>query len=821
MRKIVPVFVMLVACGVFGLVAAPANASVTAVKSYPAPFVAKAPPLDPEATTTAWAQAIVADDFVNVLTKTAAVQSTRAEIIFDTTSVYVRITCEQPNEPITTDPKAQGFGSADFAGIGIDPSGTGANVYYFGVTPTGTQYFLNSRSATYQPRWASRSIVGPKSWTTVIAVPFNVLTLEPTPQQRWRFNVVRHVAATNDDLTWAYDQRMKIPDQQAAFAAATTGLLGQGSPQAQAQQNALNAANQGVNPLGLSIWPTTADAPFWPSVTGSIPVALLPKGELIGAGIFSAGVDRGRFFQLGNGGSYVPQGIPYSSLAAHYHVLPNVEISAAGNEYPLVSNVAQLNGYLQRPFFLAGGAAYYPARAVPLSSTSGPDTVVAPYSLGEMTHAFKVNGTVGTTTFSVMNAVGVGMNDILIGARRDDPGQLVNLWVNSALTHHGAGYLGTDIRQGSTQAGEIGIGGRDPKTGLAYLASYALVGGSFPTQPLPNDRTINPGLASKLALVLGVENLHYTVHAAYTAIGPQFSPADGSVSVAGAKGPSLEATTQGVGPAGSPLRTYLVRAYGIRQTDPSGSTAYTANELSIDLVAKNQIELAIGESLATRQVYGLGTPAFPQLTGYAINYLGRAYQRAGGLSVLLGYKNGSPSFIDAAYTTGPNPLFALSPAFAAGIINGSQQTATVFGQTKAVGFTLQAAYGVNRGFYPGVEQSFVPGKQTQGQTLRYLALSRPIDGRTYMSVGYQSVVGSPTGASSPSTFVGGTLVHYLRDGQGQMSLAYGSTPRSPFFAFSRALAGWNYPSYVIGCVPGAGLCNLNRVLLQYQRVVGI
>lgn len=798
----------------------PVRASVTSSQSFKAPFVRVAPPIDPSVDAPVWQQGILATGFTNVLTKGPATQRTRAWILFDTKNMYVRIECDQPDQKITLDPSAQAFGQADFAGVGIDPSGNGQNVYYFGVTPTGNQYFLNSRTASYFPRWIAKSQAGATSWTTILVIPYDILVLRQTMLQQWRFNIVRHVAATNDDLTWAYDSLMKIPSTDQFTAGVGAGTLGGGSPQAQAAQNALNAQNEAVNPLGLVIWPPTTDAQFWPTVTGSIPATLQPAFNLTGALMLPEGVDRNKYYQLANGGSFVPQGIPYASYYGSYHITPDIEVVAQNNEFPLLPNSAQPNAYIVRPIFISGGIAYQPARSVPTSTIAAPDLVIAPWNIAEMTQAYKVDGTYGPQgryTFDLTNLVGQGMNDTLFGLRSDLPRQTFSMWFNGALTHHGAGYLGADGRQGTTQTGELGLGGRNPKTGLAYLASYAQESGTFPTQLLPLNQIIDPGLATKTELSVGLEQPFYTVHAAYTNIGPQFSPADGSVNVAGVRGLSLEATANGSGGPNSWLKAYLLRGYGVREVDPSGAVIDTDDEFSAGLLTKNNISLAAGELLTTRAAYAFGSPFFPQVTGYPVNYLGRVFGKLGSSGVLLGYKADSPEFVDVSYVFGPNVLFTFAPPGVGSYINGYQQTYTVLAQKRLLGFTLQAAYGVNHGTYPGVEQTLFPGAQTEGQTLRFASISRQIDPLTGFILGYQSVVGSPTGASSPDTYFSAAFVQNLRRNAGQFSVTYGSIPHAPFFAFARAISNWNFPSYVIGCLPRNGACNENRLTVQYVR----
>ncbi len=794
-----------------------ASASVTSSTNFPAPFVQTPPPLDPAVNSPVWDRGIIATGFTNVLTKGAATQETRAWLLFDRQNLYVRIECDQPDQKITTDPQKQSFGQADFAGVGIAPSGDTKNVFYFGATPTGQQYVINSHNQGYTPHWFARSSATGTSWSTVLVVPFNVLIIPQSVVQKWRINVVRHVAQTDDDLTWAYDPQMRIPASQITSSVTVASAFGgaQAQAQAQAYRNALNAQNADENPLGLAIWPTTADAAYWPTVTGSVPTKPAPIAQLSGAALVPAGLNRNLFAQEAIAGSYVPQGIPYLSYAGAVRIAPTVLVAVQNNEFPLVPNVAQLDAYQLRPFFTLGGDPFLPSRFIPASTIALPDTVIGTWNIGEMTHGYKLAGTAGTAAFNVTNAVGQGMNDTLMGVR--DGNQRFGWWLNGVFTDHGPGYLGADARIGTTQSGEAGVGGRDPKTGIAYIASYALEGGNFSTLPPPVNH-IDPGLASKTELVLGVERPFYTVHAVYTDIGPQFAPADGSVNVAGVRGLAFEATATGAGAPASWLKQYYVRGYGVRDLDPAGNVTYTDDEVSAYLLTKQGINVAAGELLTTRGAYGYGTPYFPQVTGYPLNYVGSIYGKVGSSGAMIGYKTGEPTSVNVSYMTGPNLVFT-GTASGAGFINGFQQTWTAFGQTSVLGFRVQGAYGVNHGWYPGAEHTLSPGGQTEGQTLRYAALWRGIDPLTSVLLGYQSVVGSPYGASAPDTYFSFSFVENLRNDAGQFSVTYGAPPHAPNFAFARAVSSWNSPSLVVGCFAGNGLCNLNRLLVQYVRTV--
>jgi hypothetical protein len=46
------------------------------------------------------------------------------------------------------------------------------------------------------------------NWKALLVIPIKVLRTGAGSVQRWRFNIIRHIAATNENETWAYDPLM-------------------------------------------------------------------------------------------------------------------------------------------------------------------------------------------------------------------------------------------------------------------------------------------------------------------------------------------------------------------------------------------------------------------------------------------------------------------------------------------------------------------------------------------------------------------------------------------------------------------------------------
>src|SRR5215469_1083705 len=117
-----------------------ADAAAPPTFSFP---VAKAPhalPLDPSLADPAWQAGKVPSEggWENVTTRSTA-PAAAAYVLYDEHYLYVGFDVPQSGIPITATQTTNdvGYGTDDFVGIGIDPSGAGSQGYLFETTPRG------------------------------------------------------------------------------------------------------------------------------------------------------------------------------------------------------------------------------------------------------------------------------------------------------------------------------------------------------------------------------------------------------------------------------------------------------------------------------------------------------------------------------------------------------------------------------------------------------------------------------------------------------------------------------------------------------------
>ncbi|MBV8596798.1 MAG: hypothetical protein JOZ50_11200, partial [Candidatus Eremiobacteraeota bacterium] len=188
----------------------PCLAQGTRTTTLPAVHVLDPPALAASFTAAPWTQASVIRDFTNTSTRARASLSTTVRVLYDDRELFVAFECDQHGYPITDSRNIQSViaGTDDYVAIEIDPSGVGDRVYTFYATPNGLRYQSSSESDTYYPRWQAVASRSGDAYAVLLAIPFNVLRAPNATHQDWRINFMRHVAATTEDYSWAFDPHL-------------------------------------------------------------------------------------------------------------------------------------------------------------------------------------------------------------------------------------------------------------------------------------------------------------------------------------------------------------------------------------------------------------------------------------------------------------------------------------------------------------------------------------------------------------------------------------------------------------------------------------
>ena len=667
-------------CASLAVTGLPARAVTGPAGSYPAVRTEKPPALDPALTDPAWDKAVVATGLQTVTTQRPSAFNATFMLLYDDANLYVGMKLEQPGAAITATQTANdiGFGQDDFAGIGIDPSGNGGQVYFFMTTPRGTRYQQSTESARFAPPWTAVAQQRADGWSAMMVIPLKVLRRPSGSVQNWRFDFIRRIAALNLNESWAYDATM-------------------------------NDGGGGVNGF-----PQAGDARFWPRLTGlriaGGPARRPPRAEVYALG--SAGEDRRRFQQAD--GNFVDTGarhlgadvvVPITGTTAFVAAIApdysNVEVdqqTIAPQEFRRA-----LNEY--RPFFTQGANFFNP---ISLTGINAPANVIF-YSpaIGPFDRGLKLEGTEGFQLFGLLEAQGAGFDDMVFGYKHATPNRSFAWSLDGVVANHRAFNDTIDPRAGRDATWQAQIGGRDDKTGFVYALDYAHEHGTF----TPDDR-----LAYKSEDFVDVHQHNYEIYTGYRAIGPEYAPILGFTQNSDIRGPQAFFDLNGtLSPHGWIKRADLFIT-GDRYLDGSGMVHQADSNINLDLQFKDGLHLSGGPYSSFLRTYDSGLVGYPYYTGGVT----RTYNQHG---VNLGYKEGTPAPVTVGYAWGPFGDMFL------------QQV--IFSTSRAIGRRWTVGLDVD-----GTRERPTFGGPSDGQWLRRVTIGENIDPTTNFSVALRSISGN-------------------------------------------------------------------------------
>ncbi|HEX3550373.1 MAG TPA: hypothetical protein VHT53_08360 [Candidatus Elarobacter sp.] len=599
----------------------PAAAESSAADAIPVVRAAQPPPLGPALADPAWqaGRIGVKPAFVDLTTRRAAPVATTVYLLYDDRALYVGFHAEQPGVAIVAGQTTNGvgFGIDDFVGVGIDPGGSGSQVYYFEATPRGTRYQQASENARYAPAWNAAGRVEGAAWDVTMEIPLAALRLHRGPQ-RWRLNFVRGIAATGEHLTWAFD-----------------GVMSDG-------------------PIGTG-WPNFADVRFWPSLrpftlANAGGASRTPRADVYALG--SAGRDRTLFQQADQ--SFAPERI--RALGVDFAAPITDTITFVGTLAPDFSNVEidqqtiapqefrrALTEY--RPFF-AQGASFLNPDPNPAGAVSAPPNLAfySP-SIGPFDRGAKVEGTHGNDSFGLLSVRGydeIGgdvFDDVAYGFKHALPDATFMYWADGVLAHHST--------VGSDETTEAGVKGRSLRTGFVWELDDAVEHG-----------TALDGVAHSLHGYVDVHKPNYEMYAGYLDIAPHFDPLDGFTATSDIRGPSFAINLLG---NGTRVKSWVVSLLGDRFLDASGAV-HEADALALlGATFKNGFSLnGFGPQTGVLRAYDV--PAGPGCAGPAIArtfftgapcYRNGRTERFDLFNAGFGYRDGTPAPFDWSYAWGP------------------------------------------------------------------------------------------------------------------------------------------------------------------------
>ncbi|MEA2719092.1 MAG: hypothetical protein QOJ39_956 [Candidatus Eremiobacteraeota bacterium] len=685
----------------------PAAASVGRTATYAAIRTSQ-PPSDPgDLSDAVWKTGVVADGFIDVTTRRPAPLGTTGYVLYDAHHLYVGVRNEQPGVPITATQSTNdvGAGLDDADSVSIDTSGNGQRRYTFTVTPRGVRYEYSSESNRYAPRWEARTHVDGTTWTAELVIPFDALRAESREKQTWRINITRHVAAAQEDYSWAYDP-----------------------------------AAQSVN-----------DATTWPALTGIAIDArtLRPKPHADVYALASGGADR-RSFETATG-SFADQSpriagldavIPFTNtlafvgtLAPDFSNLENDQTTIAPQQYRLA--------YTEyRPFFAQGARYLDPFPAISINTIQ--ETPFYTPGIGTFQRGYKIEGVAGHSSIGVLDVAGAGFDDQAFGYELTNSAKTLSVGAQGVLAHHADGHdstLGAAITQ------------HDPRNGESLFAAFDTERGTFVT---------DPALARRVMAGGTIATQRVTIAAAWKSIGPQYNPVDGYTPINDIRGPLLLAQLNETANGGA-VKSWSIVGYGDRYLDGSGAVHETTAIGQVSVTFRNLLSVQLGTQNATQRIYDVPHPVYA-------NPQDLHFEQS---SIALGYRDGTPSPLDASYGAGPFAIQCVGlpsvPSFCAG-------ATTPFVQAFLQQLTLSGSRSLGRSYAVSAELDTTrerpPSGAADSQQLRKVSLTRSFGRDASFALGLRTISGTG-GYGVPGTNVAASFHQRFRN-QSELYVEYGT-----------------------------------------------
>jgi hypothetical protein len=524
-------------------------ASVAAVK------IASAPALDGNINVPPWTSALAVDAFIDVTTKTTAALATHARMLYDATHLYIAFSCDQTNVSSSQNVSDVIAGVDDSVAIDLDPTGVGARTYTFAATPNGLKYQTSSESAIYLPRWTAVGVKTATGYSVEMAIPLDVLRADSGIGRHWRMNFRRHLRASNDDYSWAYDPK-----------------------------------------AGSYADPTT-----WPEITSIdlAPGATRPPAHASLYALASAGGASHRFQDaFGNFVAETPRiagidaTVPFTNTTSLVATLNPDFSNIERDQTTIVPQQFRRNLAEYRPFFVQG--AQYVSPLPVLGVFANADLAFYSPAIGTFDRGAKIEGTQGLNSFGALNVQGANFDDEAYGYQYARPDNTFAAVFEGVSAHH------TGIFDQTTG---VGFYRRNVHSGEFTLFSHLQNRGTLVTSP-------SDGNSFNIAEGLTTQKLSAFV--LYRADGAQFAPLDGYTAVNDVAGPEAVFAYNGTGGAKGIVKSYTISLATDRLRNHHGDVALSDALASASFTTKNLIGASLSTQASEQRTYDV---AYPTYTG--------------------------------------------------------------------------------------------------------------------------------------------------------------------------------------------------------------
>ncbi|HEY8312992.1 MAG TPA: hypothetical protein VIG51_02355 [Candidatus Baltobacteraceae bacterium] len=687
------------------------NAHFTAVRAT------SPPPPEADLSSPVWGTALKATGWYDFTTKAPAPLQTAGYLLYDDKNLYVGVYAQQAGTPIVAPQTVDNAGvlTDDHISFSFDTSGGGSRVYSFKVNPHGVHDETSSENARYAPPWTSLAKVLPNGdYVVVMVIPLSIIRAQSSPVQTWRFNFVRFVAGTNEEYTWAYD-------------------------------------------------PTQTDvgsAQFWPTLNGiRIPVTAArphPHADIYALG--SAGGDSSQFQNgIGSFQSTKQRNVgldltyPFTNTLAFVGTINPDFSNVEQDQTTIAPQEFQRNLSEYRPFF-AQGSSYI--NALPNVSINSPaNALFYTPSIGIFDRGFKVEGTSGRGSIGALNTIG----NSLYGGRLDDtafgygyrlPDNSFTAAVEGVLANHSgdarcAGATCSDDTYG------VSLLASNPRNGALTVVRMASEHGTLVTAP---------GQSNDFLLTEGFQTARLSGGLLYRDVGPQYAPLDGFTLINDIRGTQGFVSYNGTGRGA--IKSYNIGIVGDRFRDRSGQLREADYSGNVSVTFKNLLSVNYYPGTSFLASYDAPYPVYSGRHVFAYNQP----------TVQIGYKDGTPTPIDASYSLGSfGGAFVqqLSASTSQKLGRGVYSVSLEYDGTLA-----RALAGVPAGNIFG----FAPGYTLDSQWLRRISLTRSFGKDASLAIGYRAINGYG-GFAIPGKDLAVSFHRRFRN-QDELYLDFG-TPASP------------------------------------------
>jgi hypothetical protein len=499
--------------------------------SLAVPAAQIAPPLDPAAPASAWAQVPSAQLPWDVAHAHPATEGTTVRVSTDGKYLYVRfdavqheplIAMQQSNDTVTGGSNVNGgiAFSDDSVWVDLWPTGAGGFQYQFEANPNGTHNESSTENAAFAPQWESHGRPNSDGYTVTMAIPLAVI--HGAHAGAWRMEFVRYVRSIGALDVWSYDSAQTNPDD--ASRAGTVSL------------------------------PLVARPPL-PS----------PRVGLYGLGAIASAPAGGSTSRMGADFS-----LPVTQTASIFGTLhpdySNVEL----DQQTISPTVYQRTYSEVRPFFTQAAAFY----GFNCDVCNGYRTLLYTPSIPTPSQGYAFEGKQGDFGFTGFDAIGDQRNDSAAAVTFESDDTHWNLGIDHVLANL-PGVV--DDTNGGTVSWFNG------KYLSAYLNYSREAGTDVPDQ----------GQGEWIDGGGGWSNQHFALYGSMRKVGSEFNPVDGFDSHPGIAGYALYSARDWTFDPKSFLASAGVSVFLDRYQGVAYGAAQTDTQVLLDILTKNTIDLQL------------------------------------------------------------------------------------------------------------------------------------------------------------------------------------------------------------------------------------